>query len=443
MCSTGGGTDPVERLLEDIQQFVDRPSESMTPEELGEHLIKVRHGIDLLELVFAADAAVFATSDEYDAQGSVSPIDWIRHHCHMSGPAAGRSLNAGEQIERLPETVAALQSGGIGFPHFALMASTARALSARRDSDGAIVESDDPELGEAASPADANSSDAAPATFDERPLLELALEHSVGRFSYDCTHARHAKDAAGVLEEHVVSVERRHMEFISLEGGAVALSVLLDPVGASVVRTAVLPLAAPIGAYDDRPLPRRLADALIEVANHALDLGVVPGKGGQRAHLQLTASVETVMGLDGASGGDLEFAGPVTAATVQRIACDASIRRVLLGPRSVVMDVGHARRLPTVSGRDALRAQSSGCDWPRCDRPVPYTNAHHLVHWAHGGETKLENLVLLCYSHHWRVHEGGWQLVRADAGLFRRFLAIPPTPAYRSWIRPPAAAVVG
>jgi hypothetical protein len=440
MCSTGDESYPVERLLDDIQRYVDRPSESMTPEQLGEHLIKFRHGIDLLELEFAADAAVFATTDEYDAQGSVSPIDWIRHHCHMSGPAAGRSLNAGEQIERLPETVAALQSGGIGFPHFTLMASTARAVSTKKTYAG---DAGDPEPTTEASETDPGSAPASVPGFDERPLLELALEHSVGRFGYDCTHARHAIDAAGVLEEHVVSVERRSLQFIRLEGGAVALSALLDPIGAAVVQTAVMVLAAPNGAHDDRKLPRRLADALIEVANHAMDLGVVPGKGGQRAHLQLTASVETVMGLEGASGGDLEFAGPVTAATVQRIACDASIRRVLLGPGSVVMDVGRSRRLPSISGRDALRARSGVCAWPRCERPMAYTNAHHLVHWAHGGETDLENLVLLCYSHHWRVHEGGWQLVRADAGIFRRFLAIPPTPAYRSWIRPPAAAVVG
>jgi hypothetical protein len=68
-------------------------------------------------------------------------------------------------------------------------------------------------------------------------------------------------------------------------------------------------------------------------------------------------------------------------------------------------------------------------------------DAHHLVHWAHGGETDLENLVLLCYSHHWRVHEGGWQLVRGDVGPFRRMSAIPPTPTYHPWIRPPEIAV--
>ena len=173
----------------------------------------------------------------------------------------------------------------------------------------------------------------------------------------------------------------------------------------------------------------------MEVAAHALDVGAVPGSSGTRAHLQLTASVETVMALDGAPGGELEHAGAVPAATVQRLACDARVRRILLGPKSAVIDVGRARRLPSAATRDALRARSGGCEWPKCDRPVAYTNAHHLVHWAQGGATDIDNLVLLCYRHHWLIHEGGWQLARVEGD---RLLTIAPTPTFRTWTRAPA-----
>jgi hypothetical protein len=64
------------------------------------------------------------------------------------------------------------------------------------------------------------------------------------------------------------------------------------------------------------------------------------------------------------------------------LACDARVRRVLLGPTSAVIDVGRA-----------LRARSGGCEWPGCDRPVAFANAHHLVHWGHGGGTDMDNLV--------------------------------------------------
>jgi hypothetical protein len=73
-----------------------------------------------------------------------------------------------------------------------------------------------------------------------------------------------------------------------------------------------------------------------------------------------------------------------------------------------VIDVGRALRVPSPAARAALRARSSGCEWPGCDRPVAFTNAHHLVHWGHGGGTDVANLV-----------------------------------SHRSWIRAPDAAVAG
>jgi hypothetical protein len=47
---------------------------------------------------------------------------------------------------------------------------------------------------------------------------------------------------------------------------------------------------------------------------------------------------------------------------------------------------------------------------------------HHLRHWAQGGSTDLANLVAICRAHHWKVHEGGWRLIRADEGV----VALPP-----------------
>jgi len=125
MCNAGVAVNPLEALMQAIQGFVSGSTFELTPAELGDHLIRLRHGIDLLELGFASDAAVFAATDEYDAQGSVTPIDWIRHHCHMSGQAAARAVAAGEQIHRLPASVAALEAGDIGFAHFSLLAGTA------------------------------------------------------------------------------------------------------------------------------------------------------------------------------------------------------------------------------------------------------------------------------------------------------------------------------
>ena len=405
MCN-GEGNDALELLLSAVERFMGAPHAERTPFEVGERLIRLRHGIDLLELGFAQEAAGFAATDEALAQGSTSPIDWVRHHCAMSVNAAARAVATGEETPLLPASVAALEAGRIGFAHLALLAGTVRAVRGSTGDSG----------------------------FDEGPLLDLAMEHSVSRFAFDCTHARHVADAAGVLTEHVAAVEYRRLELTRCEDGRIAIRGLLDPVGGATLRVALAPLCKPTGAGDDRPRARRNADALVELATHALDHGFTTDNRAYRTHLQLTASLETVAGLKGAPGGDLEFAGAVPAATVQRLACDATIRRVLIGQDSAVIDVGRALRVPSGAARSALRVRDGGCVWPGCDRPTSWTNAHHVLHWGHGGATNLDNMVLLCHRHHWSVHEGGWQLVTTDK---RRVLAIPPTFAHRSWTRAP------
>jgi hypothetical protein len=427
MCD-GGDNDggSLEGLLVAVEQFLAGPPMAVTPSELGERLIRLRHGIDLLELGFAREAAVFVTTEESEAQGSTSAVDWVRHQCGMSGNAAARAIATGAAAAALPASVAALEAGRIGFAHLALLAGTARAL--RGTTLGAALDD------AAGSDVAAGAASTAALGFDEGPLLALALEHSVGRFSFDCTHARHAGDAAGVLAEQVSAVEQRRFELTKCEDGRVAVRGIFDPVGGASIRVAVEALSGRAGAGDQRTRARRLADGLVELADHALDQGWSPARGSVRPHLQLTASVETVMGLQGAPGGDLEFAGAAPAATVQRLACDASIRRVLLGPASAVIDVGRARRVPSAPALAALRVRDQGCVWPGCDRPASWTSAHHVLHWGHGGVSDLPNLVLLCHRYHWSVHEGGWQVVRTEA---REVLAIPPSHTYRSWTRAP------
>jgi hypothetical protein len=120
----------------------------------------------------------------------------------------------------------------------------------------------------------------------------------------------------------------------------------------------------------------------------------------------------------------MEFSTPISSLTVQRLACDASITRVVFGPNSVVVDVGRATRSVSAPTRRALNARDQHCQWPGCERTASFSAAHHLVHWIQGGATELPNLLLLCHRHHWMVHEGGWKLARSDED---RLLAIPPT----------------
>jgi len=369
----------------------------MAPDSLRDDLSRLRRIIDRIELEFATVAGAFADTEEEEWQGCLGPAHWLRVECGMTSAAAASAIAVGSHADVLAESVAAVEDGKLGFAHLALMASTARAF---RESPTATA-------------------------FDEQPLLLQAMSHELSRFRTDCAHVRHAHDAEAFQAEQLKDVEHRTLEVRTGEGGVVFIKGFLDAVGGATLCTALDPLARRAGKDDDRSRERRYADALVELAGHALDESILPRVGGQRPHLQVTTSLETLVGSAGAPAGMLERAGPIATPTVQRLACDASVTRVLLGADSAVVDVGHARRLPSGPTRRALHARHGGCEWPGCDRPASWTAAHHIRHWAHGGPTDLNNLVLLCHRHHWLVHEGGWELVRGDDGQIRAVAPIP------------------
>ncbi|TVP60789.1 MAG: HNH endonuclease, partial [Gemmatimonadales bacterium] len=96
----------------------------------------------------------------------------------------------------------------------------------------------------------------------------------------------------------------------------------------------------------------------------------------------------------------------IPSETARRLACDASVVRIVRGPSSEVLDVGRRTRTIPPAIRRALWSRDGGCAFPGCGRR--YVSAHHILHWADGGATSLDNLVLLCPSHHRGVHETGF-----------------------------------
>jgi hypothetical protein len=349
------------------------------------------HQVDLWLLRASDAAARFASTDEYDSQAYASPIDWIRFTCHQTSTVAADLIAVGKTRERVPGSTQAMTNGEIGFAHLKAMARTATAVGSK---------------------------------FDEPELLAKARENSPGKFYYLCNHYRHSADRKAYEAEQADMVENRKLWISTGEDGAVWINGVFDPIGGATIRTAFEPLARRSGKHDDRSREKRLADAAVELATHALDSGLVPQQGSQRTHLHVTTSLETLLGAPGAPGADVEFSPlPISSMTVERLACDASVTRILLDSKSQVIDVGRAKRTISGPARKALNVRDRGCTWPGCDRPASWTSGHHIRHWLHGGTNDPPNLTLLCYRHHWMVHEGNWQIVRGDDG---RIVTIPP-----------------
>ena len=387
-----------------VEGYRSRPLVELSGEQLGAELVGLRHLVDLLEVEFAKLASRFAETDEWDDGGFYSPIHWIRVNCHLGGGAASDRITVGEQLDQLPLSSVALEEGGIGFGHLALLARTSEAVSE------------------------------APRALDEGRLLAKGLELTVTDFRKACQRERHAADPDGFAKDERETAEERKLTISSFEDGGLFLKGVFDPAGGAAIRNALEPLARKGGKDDWRPREQRLADALVELAGHALDSGVIPDRGSQRAHLQVTTSLETLLSRVGAPAADLELSLPISSMCVERLACDCNVTRILLDADSMVIDVGRTERRIKGATRKALNHRDRHCRWPGCDRPASWSQGHHLKHWIDGGQSDLANLVLLCHRHHWMVHEGRWQIVKREDG---GYLTIPPPYRVDQWARGP------
>jgi hypothetical protein len=106
----------------------------------------------------------------------------------------------------------------------------------------------------------------------------------------------------------------------------------------------------------------------------------------------------------------IEHAGPVDPATLELLACNATVRTAVLAPGGALLDLGRAQRLATAAQKTALVARDSGCVIPGCTVPGDAAEAHHVIWWSRGGPTDIDNLALVCGRHHDEVHAGDWEI---------------------------------
>ena len=190
---------------------------------------------------------------------------------------------------------------------------------------------------------------------------------------------------------------------------------------------------------DARPTSRqRRADAAGLVAERALAAGLAADaddavQSGTRAErYQVTVHTEMNTLEEHGEGGRSELDGVrVSAETSRRMACDASVVHMMHRDGQVV-SVGRKTRTIPPHLRRALEERDRGCRYPGCGSR--FTEAHHVKHWADGGETSLANTVLLCRRHHRLVHEGGVRMAldaKGQAVFFTRdgkmLASVPPS----------------
>lgn len=389
----GPAESPFDELDHGLQDLHDEDLEAVSASSMDQDMVKLRRHINGCEAEFQRRLTRYDTGQGYAASGALNPKPWLRWQCHLAPSVASGRVEISRLLAALPQTLAAFADGDISYQHAAMIARTSERLGDKMESEAETI------------------------------LVKAAKEMDPAQFRIVTLQLRHYMDPNSVLEDANEAHELRFLHLSQTLDGVFYLNGRLDAEGGATLQTALNAISGPPAPGDDRAPKQRRADSIVELARQQLDRGALPEVGGQRPHLAVTVDIATLAKQPGSWAAELEWAQPIPAETARRLACDAAITPILRGLESNQPQAGSTTRVPAASQRKALVVRDRGCRFPRCDRPPDWTDAHHIRHWADGGRTELDNLVLLCRRHHRMVHEEGWQLVLNQD---RELVAVPP-----------------
>ena len=260
---------------------------------------------------------------------------------------------------------------------------------------------------------------------NEEILLEIAQGASGSQLARISRALRRINEA-NAPEQADEHLSRRGLWMHWDDDGMLELKAKLTPEDAAVVQAALesitgsrpVPEPSDDGVKDpaDDRWAARSADALVAMCEHVV-------AGGAENLITTTAARQVVVHVDvGVLTGEtsegrcyVEGGSPLSAGAARRIGCDAEVVAVT-ERNGLPIDVGRKQRIVPTRLRLALDVRDRFCRFPGCGVPAHRTEAHHYEHWAVGGRTDLDNLVLLCGFHHRRHHSGAFRIRKTADG---------------------------
>ncbi len=373
-------------------------------EELEEEIVVLAAHLHAGEHRMLVLVAEYDRRRGWELGGHRTCAHWLAFRTGIDLGAARQRVRASRALEELPETSAAMSQGKLSF-------SMVRALT------------------RVATPE------------NEADLLDLARGCTAAQFEKIVRGFRLGSRQDEAAREQARHESREFSVFPDEEGMYVVRGRLTPEIGALLMRAVE---AAGDALYRERGFAvrvengsaepsrrvaaQRRADAIGLVAERALAAGFgqdgtssetdlpapLSGTRAERYQVLLYVDAETLTAAGELGRSELEDGTRVSAETSRRLACDASVVPIRHGNGANDLNVGRKTRTVSPALRRALEARDRGCRFPSCG--LRFTDAHHVKHWADGGETKLGNLVLLCSYHHRLMHEERWQIEWWGAG---------------------------
>lgn len=370
---------------------LERP-EAASVDERDEHLMLLEAARQALEAEWTKSLAAADAAGDHDVFGYPSTVAYLKDRLKMIGGRAHRYVKNARAASRFAATFSA-------WWHHLISSDQAELLF--------------------------RASDKAP---DEYAKAEDVLLDIVGDAPAETEQIldywQHEVDRAPKLELEQ-QLERRRLEIRRLQNGMVGGEFSLPELAGETLLSAIDVLMPPPAADDHRTTSQRRADALEDLARSFLDGSEAPVSGGERAHLNVHADLKAI---EGEPGGlhETDDGRVLDLETIRQIICDSSVSRIVFGPNSEVLDVGRKTRVIPAGLRRAVIARDRHCVAPGCGRSAKWCDVHHIISWADGGETVLDNLCLLCRYHHTLVH---LELIDLDFEGLRPLVGARPPPS--------------
>jgi Domain of unknown function (DUF222) len=365
--------------------------QALSADERLAFIAEASAGVNRLEAIRSRAVRVADAERDHQADGAVSMKAWLRGTCRLAPSDASAIVSSARRLAKLPAVTEAFEAGAITSEHVRVIT---KAMTKKRL---AKAEEIGVEIGET-----------------DRILAVLACTTQPPETAAGVRRWVQGVDPDGSLDD--AADVQRSISLAKTMDGRVDVRGWLDAVGGEYLHTA---LAAVMNgdrpAGDTRSFRQRQGDALVLLARDALGSDRLPDVRGERPQVRVGIDLTALCAeraAPGVAGGELAFAGPITPETARRVACDASVVRIITGPDGLPLDVGRAQRTATAAIRKAVEARDGHCVFIWCGAPPEWCDVHHVIHWAHGGPTSCENGALLCERHHTACHEGGFRVAR-------------------------------
>ena len=343
---------------------------------------------------FLALLAEFDRKEGWAQHGMASCAQWLNWQCGIGPVAAREKVRTARALESLPKIAKAFGEGRLSYSKVRALTRVATAAT-------------------------------------EETLLHIALNGTASHVERTVRGFRRVQREKERNEAEAMH-ERRYLDCRRESDGSVRLQARLAPEVGELLLKALEAAqaqlderggdAVPADVSAETP-PRSASQRRADALGHILERFLAGGGSGSAAsahELVVHIAHDALRDVPESTGASFEHGGKVAVETARRLGCDGALLGVVKGAQGEPLAVGRRTRAVPPAIRRALRVRDGGCRFPGCDRSR-FVHAHHIRHWADGGETGLDNLVTLCSQHHRQVHEGGYGVrVRQGAIEFTR-----------------------